>query len=223
MIRELLQKDFVSFYNKNPANPVLETSVNVFYSSSNDIDFEIIDAKGGGIAKYSNPNKLHISDINYEDFIDNLPPRVKNSFKSNDICDFIVYSDTNKHFLLNELTNTNSKYVLPYENYNGKQEGKETKAANQMLQTLNYLLAVVSINQFIQKFHSKKCCFFNKQPDTPNQTEKDKLLNAVSAFNRIVTNFGVRLNRPEIELSGFEFWSFSGNQKYLLTDEFSKM
>jgi hypothetical protein len=105
---------------------------------------------------------------------------------------------------------------LPYENYSGKQKGKETKAANQLLQTLNYLLGVISINKFIQPFQSKKCCFFNKQPYTPQQTVDDKLINAVSAFNRMDTTSGVHLKRPEIESLGFEFWSFSGAQRYLL-------
>jgi hypothetical protein len=215
MIKELLKKDFVSLYNKNQENPISENSINIHYRPFNDNEFELADNKGGGVARYVNPNNWNISTINFEKFIEDLPPRVKNSILS-DICDFIVYSDNNQHFLLNELTNTKPQYVLPYKNYSGKQEGKETKAANQMLRTLNYLLGVISINKFIQKFHSKRCCFFNKQPYTPNQTVEDKLINAISAFNRMNITFGVYLKRPEIESLGFEFWSFSGTQTYLL-------
>jgi hypothetical protein len=222
MIRELLQKDFTGFYNKNPENSVPSNSVNVFYNSFKDNTFELADSKGGGIAKYSNPNEWSISTINFENFIADLPLRVRNAITS-DICDFIVYSDNNQHFLLNELTNTKPEYTLPYKNTKGQQDGKETKAVNQMSQTLNYLLAVVSINQFIQGFSTRKCCFFNKQPYTPMQTVEDKLINAVSAFNRIATNFGVRLKRPEIDSLEFEFWSFSGNQTCLLEDKSSSL
>ena len=222
MMRNLLEKDFVNFYNKNPENPIAENSVNILYNSFNGNEFELIDANGGGVAKYLNPSNYCVLAIEFENFVRNLPPRVRNSINS-DVCDYIVYSDNIQHFLLNELTNTEPEYVFPYENTKGQQEGKETKAVNQMLKTLNYLLAVVSIKQFIQKFSLKKCCFFNKQHYNPNQTNEEKLINAVPAFNRTPMNYGVHLIRPEIESLGFEFWSFSGNQTYLLEGKASKI
>jgi len=216
MMNGLLKKDFVNFYNKNPENPISENSVKLICNSFNNNDFELTDVNGGGVAKYSNPSNYCVLAIEFENFAKNLPPRVRNSINS-DVCDYIVYSDNIQHFLLNELTNTEPEYVLPYKNTKGQQTGKETKAANQMLTTLNYLLKVDSIRLFIEEFKVKKCCFFNTQPYIPKQINEEKLINAVSTFNRTPASFGVPLKKPEINSLGFEFWSFSGNQTYMFS------
>ncbi|GHV71443.1 hypothetical protein FACS189420_6610 [Bacteroidia bacterium] len=47
MIEELLKRDFVCFYNKNPENAIPESTVNVFYNSLKDSEFELTDTNGG--------------------------------------------------------------------------------------------------------------------------------------------------------------------------------
>jgi len=214
-MRDLLEQDFKNYYNLN-----VSVSANVV--STNDLTFDLIDdvqiiyQSNNGIAKYANPQRNEVNVINYELFIDSLPDVFK---RGKEKCDLIVFTSNAQYFLLNELTDTESQYVLPFTNQRGKQEGKESKAKRQLKLSLTYLITVPTINNFIQQFPIKHCCFFSKQPYIPQQINTTHRLNAIQAFNQqnnITTN-GVHLSDRDIENLGFEFWVFSGNQTYLLS------
>ncbi len=221
-MKELLETDFINHYNRHPELPV---ETNIIHYSVNDIDFEIKDETGKkdsagndiyGMAKYSNPNQYRINIIEYEKFIKSLPARVKNTNAiGKDVCDYIVYSENQQYFLLNELTNTAPKFINEYENLKGKQEGKLVKAQRQLKCSLENVIKVPTIHTYIRQFIAKQCCFFN------SYSEEITEVNAEQAFNQLdnIEYFEPsKLSSPEIEAFGFEFWVFSGNQIYLLED-----
>jgi hypothetical protein len=204
-MKNLLEHDFVSHYG-------LAASVVVNVVSTTDTDFELIDDKklvcpsGQGTAKYNNPSRKEVNVINYENFINSLPNRFQNRRER---CDLIVYTSDSSHFILNELTETQSQYASK----------KKDKAISQLKQTLEVISAVPEINSFIKKCTTKHCCFFNKPPTSP------KDINATDAFNRLslISKNGINTPNPDIEAFGFEFWEFCDDQTYLLKDESSKV
>jgi hypothetical protein len=223
-MEKLLENDFINYYNRRREQPLRKDEINIIHYITDDIRFEIKDRTGKkdendndiyAVAKYSNPNKFKMNVINYEEFIKPLPPRVKNvSDIGQNVCDFIVYSANSQYFLLNELTNTESKFVKEYENTKGKREGKLAKAQRQLKHSLDSINNVPSINKYIKQFTIKQCCFFNSYsvviPD---------IINAEQAFNQldeIESDEPSKLFISELESLDFEFCVFSGGQSYLL-------
>ena len=197
MMKDLLEKDFVSHYGLS-ANDY----VNVVSTSEINFDLKdddtLIHLLGGGTARYSNPNNKEVNVINYELFFKSLPPSFQ---KNKQNCDLFVYTSDNQYFLLNELTNTNKK------------KGRKRKhAISQMFATLRIISAVSTIHSFINQYTIKQCCYFNKKYQSPQN------INAISAFNRInsYSQNGYQMKSPDIESYGFELWEFSGNQTYVL-------
>lgn len=229
-MKDLLENDFIKHYNQHSELPVPQNKINIIFKSINDISFEIKDktekkdSDGNDIdavAIYSNPNRFQINTINYEKFVQDLPQRmkIKEDGKRNDICDYIVYSENNKYFLLNELTDTNPKYIQEHTNTKGKQEGKLKKAQRQLLRSLELLNDVPSIHRYMQQFEMKQCCFFNSyttpQPDVDNINAEQ----AFNSFDEIEALEPSKLLVSEIDALGFEFWVLSGKQTYLLEDK----
>ena len=228
-MKDLLANDFIKYYNRHPELSVKSDEINIIHYVIDDIGFEIKDGTGKkdgdgndiyGIAKFSNPDKLKINVIKYEEFIKPLPPRIKKTADiGKDVCDYIVYSANRQYFLLNELTNTAPEFINEHENEKGKQEGKLAKAQRQLQHSLENMNNVPTIRNYIQQFTTKQCCFFN------SYTIPISDINAEQAFNPLdnIDSEPFKLSMPEIETLGFEFWWFSGMQTYLLKDENSKM
>jgi hypothetical protein len=203
-MKNLLEQNFISHYG-------LHTGITVDVVTTTDAEFELKDdaqlvhPSGQGIAKYKNKNQKEVSVINYEMCLKALPQPFQQN-KEN--CDLIVYTSDKTYFFLNELTDTNPVYIYPYTNTKGHRPGKEQKARNQLRQTIEILIKVPAISQYINLCTMKYCCFFNKQTYTPQS------INALQAFNKLnsqMTN-GFNLSDSDIESFGFEFWVYSGNQ-----------
>jgi len=206
----LLENDFISHYG-------LVTNVTVNVVSTNALDFNLKDDSvliyplGNGTAKYSNPNFKEVNIINYETFINSLPPSFQNGREK---CDLIVYTSDLSYFLLNELTDTQSGYISDFTLGNRTPRiGKRNKAISQLKQSLRDIFNVPNINSFIERHTIKHCCFFNKQPHTPIG------IIATTAFSRLssIVSNGYKMSDSDIESFGFELWEFSGNQTYLLS------
>jgi hypothetical protein len=211
MMENLLKNDFVSHY-KLSASPL----VNV--ASTNDNNFDLKDdstmiyPSGAGVARYNNPHRKEVNVINYESFINSLPIAFQSRKEK---CDLIVYTSYFSHFLLNELTNTQSQYVPDFTQADGTpRTGKRNKAISQLKNTLEDISAVPAIKKFIDRHTIKYCCFFNKQVHAPIG------ITATIAFSRLSTLSlrGFELSDPNIESYGFKLWEFSGSQTYLLED-----
>lgn len=219
-MKDLLENEFITRYNRNPENPV---QVFVIAKSTQDKLFELKDddkdiiCNDLGIARYANPNQIIVNVINYESFINSLPQRVQSSFTKR--CDLIVYTADKGHFLLNELTNTETKLLYEHETYGIKTEGKISKAKQQLKLSLENLLNVSEIKKYTENFAFKRCCFFSKQennaPKEITAVENFNIFNTLS-FNGIL--IGNQMSNSDIEGLGFEYWEFYGNQTYLLQE-----
>lgn len=197
-MKTLLDNDFTAHYGL-PVSTITNISL-----TTNDPYFEIEDdaqketqlhtTVGSGMAAYSNTPRYAVEIINYDKFITNLPHAFQKGRKR---CDLIVYTQTlPQYFLLNELKDR-------------KPKGKvRTKAINQLIDSLTHLMAVSSIVTFIDNYHTKRCCFFNKQAVSP------PIIKATSAFNRLntITTNGLKMSNVTIEAFGFELYEYVGGQ-----------
>jgi len=204
MMEGLLKNDFITHYSLGKCV--------ICYATTNDKDFDLIDDSimihptGSGIAKYNNTSHKKVKVINYELFIDSLSGAFKTGREK---CDLIAYSTDCSHFFLNELTDTDPKYIPDFTLANGTPRiGKRNKAIAQLSKTLIDISNVPSILYFLNKHRTKKCCFFNKQINSPLS------IIATTAFNRLSTLSanGYKISNTLIESYGFELWEFSGNQ-----------
>jgi hypothetical protein len=204
MMKNLLEHNFILHYG-------LTASATVNVDTTNDVNFELRDvtSSGVGIARYQNPERKTVNNINYETFFKSLPQSFQNG-KEN--CDFIVYTADVSHFLLNELTDTNAKYVSDFKQRNGNlRTGKRNKAISQLTQTLQNISDIPAIETFIKQYTVRHCCFFNTQPHAPVRIE------TIDAFNRLSSIVsGFKISAPNIEALGFEMRELSGNQSYKL-------
>lgn len=209
MIKSLLEHNFVSHYR-------LSASVSVNVVSTNDANFDLKDdtvlvyPAGAGSAKFSNPAHKEVNIINYESFVNSLPVNFQ---QGREKCDLITYTSNFSHFILNELTNTNPRYIPDFNLTDGTPRiGKRNKAISQLRHSLSDISDVPDIETFIKRHSTKHCCFFNKQAHAPTG------INAIVAFGRLnsLSPNGYRMPNPDIESFGFELWEFSGSQTYIL-------
>ena len=205
-MENLLRQSYTANYNLPPCMD------GEFVFTTNNSHFELKDDstviyKNNGVSKFSNPTNKTITVINYETFVNQLSHRFR---QDRNVCDLIVISDNNGHFILSELTDTHSKYINPYINTKGHQIGKRAKAQEQLLKTLIDLLAVPQIFEKIKKYSVKQCCFFNKQSMAPSP------INASSAFSRLNSLYpnGFKMTNLQIEANDFEYYEFSYNQTF---------
>ena len=206
MMKNLLEQDFISHYGLS-----IKVTVNVGATSKVDFDLDddsqLVYQRGQGMAKYKNTTKKTVNVINYEAFFKSLP----HPFQQNkENCDLIVFASDNTCFFLNELTNTAPGYTLPFKNARGQNIGKEQKARSQLRQTIEILIKISTISQYINSFTVKRCCFFNKQSYIPISQS----INALQAFNRLDSQMPCGFNLPDqhIDALGFDFWVYSGDQ-----------
>ena len=194
----LLINEFISHY-KLPS-----FIIDNWFLKTDEIYFEIEDTRqgeivlhtieGDGIAKFKNNSAISLSILNYDKFITSIPSEpFKNGLKR---CDIIVYSNSDRYFILGEL-----KDRIP--------KGKvRTGAQKQLLSSLQTIKAVPEINALINRKTIKRCCYFNKQSNSPTT------LNVTTAFNRLTNIYtdGFNMNKPDIESLGFEFYEYTGEQ-----------
>jgi len=198
----LLKNDFAIHYGQPISNIAGMTMI------TNEPYFELEDDKRGnillytkfgmGMARYSNPQKISMTIINYDKFFTSLSHNFQQGKKR---CDLIVYStDSPKYFLLNELKNRDYR------------DDVKQSAVKQLLESLKIIIDVKAIHNFINNYHTKMCCIFNKPPLPPTG------ITAIVAFSRLssVATNGFKMSNPDIEYYGFELWEFSYDQIYLL-------
>lgn len=209
-MESLLKNELTAYYQlPNTIPPVITATTAADYFELKDDNIIIYNTVGAGIAKYNNRSLLKVKVINYECFFNSLSTGF---IQHKEKCDLIIYDDKEQHFILNELTDTLPKYILPYTNVKGHQLGKKQKAISQLLSTLNIIMNVPAIKSFVNKHNFKDCCFFSKQSMAPS------IITATTAFNRVntVASNGLQMPNPTIEAHGFRFWEYYDNQVYNL-------
>jgi len=155
--------------------------------------------RDSGMARFSNPDNLTFSIVMYEKFITNV---ADHAFKyGRKRCDIVMSSRSERYFVLGELKNR-------------IHESKVRKCAKeQLISSVQTLLEVSEIKECIDSKAIKRCCYFNKQSKSPS------LINATSAFNRLsgIYHDGFKMNFPDLEKLGFEFFEYTGMQTMVLT------
>ena len=153
----LLKNQFVNYLNsRKPHLPPFNGScLNVRSESISDPCFDIMDKKetiaqpiGKGSATYNNPNGIVITFIDFEGFINQLPPDLQKDLKR---CDFLAYDlEGLLFFILNELSLSSSA------------KNKLSDAIKQLHQVVFYFYETSEIKDFISKYRRKQCIFSNK-------------------------------------------------------------
>lgn len=195
----LLRNDLTAHYSlpvSTTANISITTNAQYFEIEDDENRETILHLTvGSGMAAYSNTNSHTVTIINYDKFISGLPQASLQGIKR---CDLILHTSNQQHFLLNELKDRDPKDKV------------RTKSISQLLASLKMIMNVPSIQNFANTHTIRHCCFFNKQSMSPLN------LTATTAFNRLgmLASGGLKMSNPAIEIYGFEFWEFSGNQIY---------
>ncbi|MCC5944570.1 MAG: hypothetical protein JJT94_06510 [Bernardetiaceae bacterium] len=200
-MEDLLRNDFTAHYGIpvcTEPNLVIQTSETYFEiedTTTKEITLHRTD--GEGMARFSNPNSLVITIANYDKFVTSLPIHFQNGRKR---CDIIVCDDE-RNLIFGEIKDSP----------NIKQHRK--KAKKQLYESLTTLLAVPQFLALSNNKIVKRCCYFNKQTNSP------AILTATTAFNRLSTIFqdGFQMSHPGIEGHNFEFWEYLGGHTFTLT------
>lgn len=156
---------------------------------------------GRGMARFSNPNALAITIVNYDKFVTSLPTHFQTGRKR---CDMALTSQS--QFILGELKDRDISKSK-------KKLSVRSDAKKQLLASLSALIDVPEIAALANSKNIRKCCYFNKQTNAP------ALLSATIAFNRLSTISldGFKMSHPGIEGYNFEFWEYLGGQTLTLT------
>ena len=197
----LLKNDFTSFHQLPISVLNIRQNTNLEYFELEDIDtvLTLSSIKDSGTAKYTNPNNLEVAIIDYDTFLTSLSHRFRQG-KSR--CDAIVYTQNKSYFLLNELKNRKIVDENAFEEV-------LSKAISQMLKTLTLIKSVPSIDIFINTFAKKRCCYNNKQSNSPSSS-----IDAPNAFNRLnnLVPDGIEMEHIEINTLGFQLFQYTGSQ-----------
>jgi len=201
-MRILLTNELIYYYEL--PTPLIDN----WYLDTNDIYFEIEDTNEGeivihttrglGMAKFANNSALNFCILNYDKFITSIPYEpFKNRRKR---CDIIIHSTSDRYFILGELKDRIPKNKV------------RSDAKKQLLSSLQTITEVPEIDSFINSKTIKRCCYFNKQSNSP------PFLKATTAFNRLASIYpnGFKMNKPDIESFGFEFYEYTGEQTMVL-------
>lgn len=105
-------------------------------------------------------------------------------------CDYLHYDNGGTHLVLNELTCSQEKYVNPYQNQKGRQDGKRIHAMKQMDNVVNLLMDVPDIAAFVSGFTEKHCLFSWRIPER-NVNVAERAMNAFMAPQRNVANITI--------------------------------
>lgn len=200
-MEDLLRNDYTAHYGlptcieTNLAIQTSETYFEIEDTATREIALHTIN--GDGMARFSNPNVLAITIVNYDKFVTSLPNDFQNGRKR---CDIIVCDD-GRNLILGEIKDSS----------NIKQHRK--KAKKQLYQSLTTLMAVPQFLALTNNKTVKRCCYFNKQTNSP------AILTATVAFNRLSLIFqdGFQMSHPAIEGQNFEFWEYLGGHTLTLT------
>ncbi|MDN4165027.1 hypothetical protein QWY31_05905 [Cytophagales bacterium LB-30] len=200
-MEDLLRNDFTAHYDLPVClkpNLVIQTNEPYFEvedTTTGEITLHTI--IGGGMARFSNPNSLVITIVNYDKFVTSLP---NNFQRGKGRCDIIVCDDE-RNLVLGEIKDSP----------NIKQHRKVAK--RQLYESLATLLAVPQFLVLSNNKIVKRCCYFNKQTNSP------AILTVTTAFNRLSTIFqdGFRMSHPAVEGHDFEFWEYLGGHTLRLT------
>ena len=201
-MNDLLMNKFTAHYGLPVpiiTNYFIETDIPYFEIEDTKAgEIVIHNARGLGMANFSNNDRINLTIVNYDKFVTSLPHHFQNGRKR---CDILLSCSLNRYFILGELKDRNPSGKV------------RSGAKKQLIASLRTLIAVQEISVYVNNKIVKRCCYFNKQSNSP------ALINATFAFNRLPNIFpaGFKMSNPTIEAFGFEFYEYTGVQTMTLT------
>ena len=105
-------------------------------------------------------------------------------------CDYLHFDSKGKRVVLNELTCSQEKYVNPFQNQEGLQDGKRIHAMKQMNNVVKLLMEVPDIAVFVDGFTTKHCLFSWRIPEHKGNIA-EQAMNAFMAPQRNVSNITI--------------------------------
>lgn len=115
-------------------------------------------------------------------------------------CDFLHLDTQRNYFVLNELTCSAEKYVDPYVNSSGQQDGKREKARRQINAVIGLLMEVKELESYIESF-SQKIGLFSWRIPNSNTNEAENAMNMFMQPQQAVENITTLSNLN----GGFQF------------------
>ena len=105
-------------------------------------------------------------------------------------CDYLHYDNGGTRVVLNELTCSQEKFVNPYQNQMGRQDGKRIHAMKQMDNVVGLLMEVPNIAALVNGFTDKHCLFSWRIPER-DVNVAEQAMNAFMAPQRNVANITI--------------------------------
>lgn len=138
--------------------------------------------------------------VNLEDFFTKFDGNALSSVR--DKCDLMLYDNVHNRLAFCEMTCTQEKYVKPYNNSRGHNEGKRAKAYKQSLTSITKLVVVPEIATKIRAYANKSALFAVRLKEMSNERESSVLatMQRFSDFARSIQD-GATLNMG----NGFTF------------------
>ncbi len=193
----LATRDFLKQFDKTTATCELPVDFKLRYCITNQKEFDLLDKqpeiiqnKGEGIVTYINNTEDGIVVLDYENLIQALPSEINTGKKAPKCCDFLVYSENKRSFIIcNELSTSTTKNKWP-------------DARNQFSDTVRSLMNCDKTKAIAEGVKKKLCVLSTKiEPiESPN--------NMVSAFNMPyeIIRKAEQLHWTVVERMGFSIW-----------------
>ena len=150
------------------------------------------------VLRLNSENPLAI--VNLEDFFTKFDGNALSSVR--DKCDLMLYDNVHNRLAFCEMTCTQEKYVKPYNNSRGHNDGKRAKAYKQLLTSITKLVVVPEIATKIRAYANKSALFAVRLKDMSNERKSSVLatMQRFSDFARSIQD-GATLNMG----NGFTF------------------
>lgn len=183
--------------NSRPISPGLSTFADnkacteCKYSGRKICDDEVV-------LRLNSENPLTI--VNLEDFFTKFDGNALSSVR--DKCDLMLYDNVHNRLAFCEMTCTQEKYVKPYNNSRGHNDGKRAKAYKQLFTSITKLVVVPEIATKIRAYANKSALFAVRLKDMSNERKSSVLatMQQFSDFARSIQD-GATLNMG----NGFTF------------------
>lgn len=150
------------------------------------------------VLRLNSENPLTI--VNLEDFFIQFDGNALSSVR--DKCDLMLYDNVHNRLAFCEMTCTREKFVKPYNNSRGHNDGKRAKAYKQLLTSITKLVVVPEIATKIRAYANKSALFAVRLKEMSNERESSVLatMQRFSDFARSIQD-GATLNMG----NGFTF------------------
>ena len=196
----LIKRDFLKQFDKGNSACELPTDFELRFCITKQNEFDLLDKqpdliqdKDCGCVTYKNDTDDGIVIVDYENLIQSFPAEINTGKKASKCCDFLVYSENEKSFIIcNELSTSTTKRKWP-------------DARFQFSDTVRSLLNCDETKAIVEGFNNKLCVLSTKIEAIESPDDM------VAAFNipYTVIRKAEELHWTIVERMGFSIWEAS--------------